>query len=76
MRMFGAVLDLSRRIIFGLIFAGIVLCFSIPAYADWFPLGDTSEVSAFSEEHIQLRAPSDTGTRPPLIYEGGIFFSE
>ncbi len=74
--MFGAVLDLSRRIIFGLIFAGIVLCFSIPAYADWFPLGDTSEVSAFSEEHIQLRAPSDTGTRPPLIYEGGIFFSE
>ncbi len=71
MQMFGVVLDRSHRILSGFVFACIVVCFSIPAYADWFPLGETSEVSAFSEEHIQLRPPSDTGTRPPLIYEGG-----
>ncbi|MBT5633113.1 MAG: hypothetical protein HOJ13_10325 [Nitrospina sp.] len=72
--MFGTVLDLSRNILRGFLFAGIVLCFSAPAYADLFPLGHTSDVSAFSEEHIQLLAPSDTGSRPALIYEGGDLF--
>ena len=73
-QMFGTVLDLSRNILRGLVLAGIVLCFSVPAYADLFPLGHTSDVSAFSEEHIQLLAPSDTGSRPALIYEGGDLF--
>ncbi|MBT3366109.1 MAG: hypothetical protein HN472_17555 [Nitrospina sp.] len=72
--MFGTVIDLSRNILRGLVLAGIVLCFSVPAYADLFPLGHTSDVSAFSEEHIQLLAPSDTGSRPALIYEGGDLF--
>ena len=73
-QMFGTVIDLSRNILRGLVLAGIVLCFSVPAYADLFPLGHTSDVSAFSEEHIQLLAPSDTGSRPALIYEGGDLF--
>jgi hypothetical protein len=50
------------------------LCFSLPAYADWYPLGHTEDVPAFSKEHIQLLPPSDTGTRPALIYEGGDLF--
>ncbi len=73
-QMFGRALELSRRILHGLVLLGIVLCFSVPAYADWFPLGHTSERSAFSEEHIQLLAPSGTGSRPALIYEGGDLF--
>ncbi len=52
----------------------LVLCSSLPANADLFPIGHVEEVPAFSEEHIQLRPPSDTGTRPPLIYEGGDLF--
>ena len=52
----------------------VVLCFSLPAYADWYPLGHTEDVPAFSKEHIQLLPPSDTGTRPALIYEGGDLF--
>jgi len=45
------------------------------AFAGWlYPLGETREKSRFSEEHIQLKAPSDTGNRPPLIYEGGDLF--
>ena len=72
--MYSAVLNRANEVLVGLVLAGIVLCFSIPAYADVFPLGETEEVSAFSEEHIQLRAPSDTGNRPPLIYEGGDLF--
>ena len=50
------------------------LCSSLPAYADWYPLGHTEDVPAFSKEHIQLLPPSDTGTRPALIYEGGDAF--
>jgi hypothetical protein len=73
-QLFDTVLSLSRSVLRGLVLTGIVLCFSVPAYADLFPLGHTSEVSAFSEEHIQLRAPSDTGSRPALIYEGGDLF--
>jgi hypothetical protein len=43
--------------------------------AGWlYPLGETREKTQFSEEHIQLKAPSDTGSRPPLIYEGGDLF--
>ncbi len=52
----------------------VVLCFSLPAFADWYPLGHTEDVPAFSKEHIQLLPPSDTGTRPALIYEGGDLF--
>ncbi len=51
-----------------------VLCFSLPAYGGWYPLGHTEDVPAFSDEHIQLLAPSDTGSRPALIYEGGDLF--
>jgi len=43
--------------------------------AGWlYPLGETREKTQFSEEHIQLKAPSDTANRPPLIYEGGDLF--
>jgi hypothetical protein len=73
-QMFGTALDLTRKFLRGFMLAGIVLCFSVPAYADLFPLGHTTDVSAFSEEHIQLKAPSDTGSRPALIYEGGDLF--
>jgi hypothetical protein len=51
-----------------------VLCSSLSANADLYPLGHVEKIPAFSEEHIQLRAPSDTGTRPPLIFEGGDLF--
>jgi len=45
------------------------------AFAGWlYPLGETREKSRFSEKHIQLKSPSDTGNRPPLIYEGGDLF--
>ena len=45
------------------------------AFAGWlYPLGETREKTSFSEEHIQLKSPSDTGNRPPLIYEGGDLF--
>ena len=74
LRQFGEAAGLSLRLLFLVVLAGSVLCLSNKAFADFFPLGDTSEVSAFSEEHIQLRTPSDTGTRPPLIYEGGDLF--
>jgi hypothetical protein len=50
---------------------------SIPTFASagWlYPLGETTETPRFSEEHIQLKPPSDTGNRPPLIYEGGDLF--
>ncbi len=71
---FAAVLNSSYKILFGVLLAGSALSFASQASADLFPLGDTSEVSAFSEEHIQLRSPSDTGNRPPLIFEGGDLF--
>ena len=44
------------------------------AFADLFPIGETFEVSRFSDEKIQLLQPSDAGNRPPLIYEGGDLF--
>ena len=63
------------RALLSLLVGGLgVLCFSLSAYADWYPLGHTEDVPAFSEEHIQLLPPSDTGTRPALIYEGGDAF--
>lgn len=62
----------------------ILICFLVPilifgsataVLAGWlYPLGETREKTQFSEEHIQLKAPSDTGNRPPLIYEGGDLF--
>ena len=71
---FVEILGLSPKKLLGVFFAGLFFSFSSPVYADLFPLGDTTEVPAFSEEHIQLRSPSDTGNRPPLIYEGGDLF--
>ena len=45
------------------------------ASAGWlYPLGETTETPKYSEEHVQLKSPSDTGNRPPLIYEGGDLF--
>lgn len=45
------------------------------AFAGWlYPLGETTETPRFSEERVQLKSPSDTGNRPPLIYEGGDLF--
>ena len=67
----GSFVDALRSLLAG---CWVVLCFSLPAYADWYPLGHTEDVPAFSKEHIQLLPPSDTGTRPALIYEGGDLF--
>ena len=75
MKFFDGTLFISKHI--SLIFVKtsfILLATILPASADIFPLGHVEEVPAFSEEHIQLIAPSDTGTRPPLIYEGGDLF--
>ena len=60
-----------RRVVSGVIFASLVFGLASPAIADFFPLGETFETSRFSDEKIQLLAPSDTGNRPPLIYEAG-----
>ena len=68
----GSFVDALRSLLAG---CWVVLCFSLPAFADWYPLGHTEDVPAFSDEHIQLLAPSDTGSRPALIYEGGGSFS-
>ena len=67
----GSFVDALRSLLAG---CWVVLCFSLPAFADWYPLGHTEDVPAFSKEHIQLLPPSDTGTRPALIYEGGDLF--
>ena len=67
----GSFVDALRSLLAG---CWVVLCFSLPAFADWYPLGHTEDVPAFSDEHIQLLAPSDTGSRPALIYEGGDLF--
>ena len=49
----------------------LALCSANPALADLLPLGESVNTSRFSDEKIQLLAPSDTGNRPPLIYESG-----
>lgn len=54
--------------------AGLILSWTTPTFADLYPLGDTTEVPQFSEEHIQLLPPSDTGSRPPLMMEAGDLF--
>jgi hypothetical protein len=55
--------------------AGSILLGASVASAGWlYPLGETTDTPRFSEEHIQLKPPSDTGNRPPLIYEGGDLF--
>ncbi len=58
----------------GVFIVSLFFTFVRPASADLFPLGETFEVSRFSDEHIQLLEPSDTGNRPSLIYEGGDLF--
>ena len=59
---------------FSVFIVSLFFTFVRPAFADLFPLGETFEVSRFSDEHIQLLEPSDTGNRPSLIYEGGDLF--
>ena len=59
---------------FFVLFVSFFIAFISPASADLFPLGEEFDVSRFSDEKIQLREPSDTGNRPPLIYEGGDLF--
>ncbi len=63
-----------RLILLSVLFTSLILNFVPPASADLFPLGDSIGESRFSAEHIQLLEPSDTGNRPPLIYEGGDLF--
>jgi len=60
-----------RTCIFGTFLIFLILCSVSPALADFFPLGEKQETSRFSDEKIQLLEPSDTGHRPPLIYESG-----
>ncbi len=53
----------------------LIFCSATAVFAGWlYPLGETREKTQFSTEHIQLKAPSDTGNRPPLIFEGGDLF--
>ena len=53
----------------------LIIGIATSASAGWlYPLGETTETPRFSEEHIQLKAPSDTGNRPPLLFEGGDLF--
>ncbi len=68
--------ETRRRFISCCIFIGVCIFFGpTSSFAGWlYPLGETREVSRFSEEHIQLLSPSDTSNRPPLIYEGGDLF--
>ena len=62
----------NRRIfMLGCLFACLLFICVTPALADFFPIGETQETSRFSDEKIQLLVPSDTGNRPPLIYEKG-----
>ena len=65
----------SRRIfMIGVLFACVVFSCVTPAladFADFFPIGEKQKTSRFSDEKIQLLVPSDTGNRPPLIYEKG-----
>jgi hypothetical protein len=69
---------MERRINQRLVFLSALLAtwmFMVsPAFADFFPIGETFETSRFSDEKIQLLAPTDTGNRPPLIFEGGDLF--
>ena len=69
---------MERRIYQRLVFLSALLAtwmFMVsPAFADFFPIGETFETSRFSDEKIQLLAPTDTGNRPPLIFEGGDLF--
>ena len=60
-----------RDIVLGAFFMALALCSANTAIADLFPLGESVSTSRFSDEKIQLLAPSDTGNRPPLIYESG-----
>ena len=59
----------------GILFGGFLVVLTLysvnPALADLLPLGESVSTSRFSDEKIQLIEPSDTGNRPPLIYESG-----
>ena len=61
----------TRHVVFGAFLLSLALCSANPALADLLPLGESVNTSRFSDEKIQLLAPSDTGNRPPLIYESG-----
>ncbi len=58
-------------VLFCAFFSSLMFNSVSPAFADFFPIGETFETSRFSDEKIQLLVPSDTGNRPPLIYEKG-----
>jgi hypothetical protein len=60
-----------QRVLFGRFLVILTLCSANPAMADLLPLGESVSTSRFSDEKIQLLEPSDTGNRPPLIYESG-----
>ena len=60
-----------RRVLLGAFLVTLGLCLPVSALADLLPLGESVSTSRFSDEKIQLLAPSDTGNRPPLIYEAG-----
>jgi hypothetical protein len=64
----------QRLLCLSVFIVSLFFAFARPASADLFPLGETFEVSRFSDEHIQLLDPSDTGNRPSLIYEAGDLF--
>ena len=59
----------------GILFGGFLVILTLhsanPVWADFLPLGESVSTSRFSDEKIQLIEPSDTGNRPPLIYEYG-----
>ncbi|GJL77177.1 MAG: hypothetical protein NPINA01_01660 [Nitrospinaceae bacterium] len=53
----------------------LILSGAASAFGGWlYPLGETTDTPRFSDERVQLKSPSDTGNRPPLIYEGGDLF--
>ena len=66
--------DIWRLVFLSILSVGLVFGNVSPVSADLFPLGESIGESRFSNEHIQLLEPSDTGNRPPLIYEGGDLF--
>ncbi|MBT5469876.1 MAG: hypothetical protein HOK41_04690 [Nitrospina sp.] len=64
----------QRLVLLSVLVASVFFTFVRPASADIFPIGESFDVSRFSDEKIQLLEPSDTGNRPSLIYEAGDLF--
>ena len=65
----------NNIILLVLLVGSLITSMATSAVAGWlYPLGETTDTPRFSEERVQLKSPSDTGNRPPLIYEGGDLF--